>query len=152
MAQVNQNRWGQPWTVALVVIIFIALWSDIGKETFEPNPRTIVMKMFDYLQKKHIYITKKSIVSVRMDDIKVEKPQKHGMVTQIIQRKKAFSSRASAKPKFILSKGSVIVGKPVHIESQGETRDDAYTSARGAIDAVGKAMVEEAKYRGLMAE
>jgi len=144
-------RWSSPWIFALLVAIFIALWSDVGKpEGFQPSSRLLVMGVFDHLQKKNIVITKESITSIRIEDIHIGKPGKQGVMTQWVQGKKAYISRASGKPKFILANGSIIIDKPIHIEAQGETRGDAEASAKSAIDEIGKALADEARFRGLM--
>jgi hypothetical protein len=129
------------------------LWSDIGKkeEEFEPRPRAVVMDIFDHFQKKRIYITQKSIVSLRLDDVTVETPRKVGLITQMVQGKKAFTTRVAATPKIVLSQGSLLIGKRVRVDVEGETRDQARAEAAGAMGILTKALVDEARVRGLMA-
>jgi hypothetical protein len=140
-----------PWVYAALVLIFITLWMDIGKEEFEPSPRVLTMRLFDDLPKRNVHVTEGSIVSVRLEDVRIGKPEKQGMVTQMVQGKKAFMCRASATPKLILSKGSIIIDKRMHIEVQGETRGETVASAKDAINEIGTALAAEAKFRGLLA-
>jgi hypothetical protein len=144
-------HWSSTWALPLLIIVFITLWSDIGKESFEPSPRSLVMRVFDDFQSQNVHLAKGSIVSVRLEDVQVGTPEKQSVVSQLAQGKKAFVARASGKPKLILSQGGIIVDKRIYIEAQGETREDTVTSAKKAIDTIGTALAAEAKFRGLLA-
>lgn len=144
-------HWSSTWVCPLLLLVFLTLWADIGKESFEPSARSIVAKVFDDIQGRNVHLGEKSIVTVRLESVRVGPPVKQNMMVQMMQDKKAFVVRASGKPKLILSSGDIIVSKPVHIEAQGESREDAITSAKSAIDSIGTSLAAEAKFRGLMA-
>lgn len=146
------QRWNKTFVTIFVAIMFLVIWSDIGKpedEEFTPSTSQIVDLVYHTLSEQGIRISKGSLVSIGMRDINVEKPVKQNVIAQMMSNAKPYSARAGGTPKFVTVRGSAVLGKRIYVLAEGDTPSDAMKSASDAMKEVITGLTKEATFRGL---